>query len=417
MSEGTKNKKSNLKISVDIIIFVIVIMVSYTSVNLFNSFIIEKVNTEPAKYFTYSEFINVNGIVLRDESVLVADNEYENIIYKVTSGDRVAKSSVIASCYTVNLSAEDAITLKKYESRISQLHESTKSSVSLDLPSIENNIISNTKTLLKACENRNYSDALKSGESLHISFNQKDIKVNNTDYYSQISQSYENAKSDLLAKYNADETNITAGKTGYFVSGFDGFEYLSASDYTELTVKDLSSLLEMKPKTLPLNYIGKIETSPSWFYFCSIDSVKASELYVGEKIHIRFDIDGIGTKEIPFSVVYISSNQNGQTAVKFRSDTIAPEYFNLRKESGEIILKSYSGYKIPIEALRVVDGKKGVYILSATIVSFKPINVLYATESFAIVEPSTSTGKRMISENDSVIIGGKELYDGKIIQQ
>lgn len=417
MTDDTNKKKSNLRISVDIIIFVIIIMVVYTSVNLFKSFIIEKVETEAAKHFTYSEFISVNGIVLRDESVIVSDNDYENIIYKSSSGDRVSKSGVIASCYTVDLSPEDSVKLKKYESRISQLHDSIKSGISIDLPSIESNIISNTKKLLSAFENRDFSEALKAGELLHVNFNQKDIKVNKTNYYSQVLTFYENAKSELLKSYNAGESNITAGKAGYFVTGFDGYEYLTAADYPELTVKDFNILYEMKPKNIPINYIGKIETSPSWFYFCVMDSVKASELYIGKKIPIRFDIDGLGSREINFFVAYISSNQNGQTAVKFRSDSIAPEYFNLRKEAADIILTSYTGYKIPTDALRVVDGKTGVYVLSATIVSFKPVNVLYAANTFAIVEPATSTGKKMISENDAVIIGGKELYDGKIIQQ
>jgi len=56
-------------------------------------------------------------------------------------------------------------------------------------------------------------------------------------------------------------------------------------------------------------------------------------------------------------------------------------------------------------------------VLSAKRVIFKPVNILYSTDGFSVVESAVTVGAKVLAAKDAVIIGGKELYDGKIVQQ
>ncbi len=417
MKNIEKSPLDSRKLSKIIVAVVIIVMAFYLTINLFTGLWVEKIETEYLESYTYSNYAEVYGIALREESLVVADRDYKNILYKVSDGDRVAKSSVIASCNEVLISNEDNAKLKILESRIGQITESTKSSISLDLPSIESNILVSINELLYAMESNDISTALDYADSLHVYFNQKSIKLNGNAYYLDALAGYEDDKEALLSSYNTEEHQILSPYAGYFDTDYDGYEYLDPNDYKEFTVNSYNALIQSEAKELPNRYIGKVELSPSWYYYCIADTASLPSLSVGQKLTLEFEFDHIGTASITFYVSYISRSVDGKTALRLRSDTISNEIFSLRKTGAHIITSNYSGYRVPSDALRVVDGKDGIYVLSAKRVVFKPVNILYATEDFAIVESAVTTGSKILAEKDAVIIGGKELYDGKIVQQ
>ena len=78
--------------------------------------------------------------------------------------------------------------------------------------------------------------------------------------------------------------------------------------------------------------------------------------------------------------------------------------------------RSYKGFKIDSDALRIVDDEYGVYVLSAQRVIFKPVEILYSNDDFLIVD-AAGTGSRALTSKDEVIIGGKDLYNGKIVNR
>ena len=54
-------------------------------------------------------------------------------------------------------------------------------------------------------------------------------------------------------------------------------------------------------------------------------------------------------------------------------------------------------------------------MLSGSVLSFVPVNVLYSTDSYCICEAQT-TGVRL-KLYDEIVIKGKNLYDGKVINR
>lgn len=79
-----------------------------------------------------------------------------------------------------------------------------------------------------------------------------------------------------------------------------------------------------------------------------------------------------------------------------------------------VVKKEYSGLKIPKSALRVVNSKRGVYVLTGMQVKFVEVNVIYSDDDYMICEKQTEDEK-VLRLYDEVIVKGKNLYDGKIV--
>ena len=117
MDRSKEVKIDSRSLSKFILTIVIIVLAFYMVINLFKSFWIDKIETEYLELFSYSDHADVYGIAVRDEALVIADKEYKNVLYRLSDGDRVAKSSTIASCIDVQISPEDNARLKLIENK------------------------------------------------------------------------------------------------------------------------------------------------------------------------------------------------------------------------------------------------------------------------------------------------------------
>ena len=119
--------------------------------------------------------------------------------------------------------------------------------------------------------------------------------------------------------------------------------------------------------------------------------------------------------------------------VVFQGNTYLQELTLLRRQSAEIILDAIEGIRVPREALRVTTqtatekdedtGEEitkevsvtGVYCVSGAKAVFKPVDVLYTGEEYAVVRSSGSSEKTRLRSGDTVIAVARNLYDGKVV--
>jgi hypothetical protein len=88
----------------------------------------------------------------------------------------------------------------------------------------------------------------------------------------------------------------------------------------------------------------------------------------------------------------------------------------LRQQSATLLLKEYSGLRLPDKALRVSeDGKVGVYCVIGARARYKGVEVLYHGDGYVLVAPTDSGDTTLLRQGDQVIITTAELYDGKVI--
>ncbi len=93
----------------------------------------------------------------------------------------------------------------------------------------------------------------------------------------------------------------------------------------------------------------------------------------------------------------ISTPENGEVTVVFSSNEYMEELVNLRKQSASVVMGTYEGLKVPKDAARVdQEGNLGVYVITGMYSEFKPIDVLYETEDYYIVDTDPTTTKSLL---------------------
>ena len=82
------------------------------------------------------------------------------------------------------------------------------------------------------------------------------------------------------------------------------------------------------------------------------------------------------------------------------------------------MLHTYQGLRVPADALRVsADGTTGVYCVDGENASFRPIELVYQGEGYALVKPAEGVrDTQTLRSGDQVIATSGELYDGKVIR-
>ena len=99
----------------------------------------------------------------------------------------------------------------------------------------------------------------------------------------------------------------------------------------------------------------------------------------------------------------------------FKCDMFLADFIDSRVAQCKLLMEDYTGIRIPTDSIRVADdGRVGVFILDGIVVKFKEIKQIISEEDYTLVEDTTDLNG-YISLYDTVIVEGKDLYDGKII--
>ena len=130
-------------------------------------------------------------------------------------------------------------------------------------------------------------------------------------------------------------------------------------------------------------------------------------------VMVRFPV--IGSEALRVNVHSVRTEENGQAVAVFSSGQMSPAFLSARQTEVEIIYDSYSGIRVPKEALRQIDGQWGVYCMVGGISRFKPVEWVYQTDSYYLVEPAESSAKGLVM-HDQIIVAGKELEKDKVVK-
>lgn len=398
------------------IIFMVVIF-SYFVLNFFSGVNDTDFYTETVIYSAYSDYVDISGIALKYETVINSDSDKTNdIIYSFGDGDRVPVGSTVATYNTSGVGDDSFSDILDLNSKIKQISASVDKAIMYDVDGIDGQIKNEISNILRERKNKSVSSLSDEIDELQILFNKKDIAVNGDGYYTDALRSYSEERSGLLSSRNTDEKKVISETSGYFCVTCDGYENISPDDYIDITVDLYNQLISTAPEEVSPYSVGKIQNYASWYFLSLLDTSEATNLSVGGKVDILIDFPLYDKRTVSFVVQDISNSVNDKSAVIFRCDTATADTVSLRKADAKLMKKSYDGFKISSDALRIVDGQYGVYVLLAQRVVFKPIEILYSGSDFHIVTAAKGAS-RVLTSKDEVIVGGKDLYNGKIVNK
>ena len=173
--------------------------------------------------------------------------------------------------------------------------------------------------------------------------------------------------------------------------------------------------------------VGKLIYGNTWYYAANITDQQAEQLSGRSTVTLRF-AKGL-TMDLKMTVVSISRSENGHRTLLLSSDKYIAQTTLLRQQTAELIFNSWSGLRIPKQALRmekstytdketgqeVQNNRLGVYALLGGRAEFKTVEVVTEGDDYYVVR-STTDESDALRAGDEVIVRATELYDGQLLE-
>lgn len=233
----------------------------------------------------------------------------------------------------------------------------------------------------------------------------------------------------VLTRQSAQATTrVSAPTPGVFSSLVDGYETrLTPDTVDQLTPTTLQELIN-SPAGEDSGAMGKLITSDTWYFAANLPEAAARRLEEGGTASLRFS--GELNRDVEMTVDRIGATEGGVTLVVFSSNRYLTLTTLLRHQTAELIFESWSGLRIPKQALRLVGPaqetsdsseaastvtKTGVYALVNGRTEFREVDILYEGSDYYVTRP-VGTGRKVLRAGDAVITHGTGLQDGLLLE-
>ena len=379
------------------------------------SAITNTVETTKAVTVTENDSFQVDGCFIRDEA-LVPSVSGEAVEYLVKDGSRVKKGETLAVEYdsTKALERNSQIAELTDEKDILQAVQDNLENLS-DQEKLDQLIKIQILNLQDHVRTSNVSGVGTEAKELKELVLKRSLTQDDKNLVDKKIQSLEKKIAALQEKTGEASNTITSPYSGYFSEVVDGYEeILKAKDIDDLTPSSLRKLLEKTPKSTS-GSMGKIMGNFSWYFaaFVSQDDMEKFKIQEGSAFSLRFSQV---SEDVDVKVVRITSeNSSKESLVIMQGNTVNSELLSMRQQNVEVIRNTYTGIKIPKDAVRMVDDKLGVYILSGSLSNFKTIETVYEGSNFYLIRQGNSSDTGVVV-GDNIVVKSKDLEDKKVIK-
>lgn len=394
-----------LKILLCVIVIVFAAHQIYTSAY-------KPITTVSAEYGTVTEGLPISVTVFREEQIIESDTTGV-LHFAVADGERVAKGGTVVNIYS---NAEASVTVNQIDqlqSRIKDIEEiQSYNDVEAANLTLANTKINNTlNEMVRSCAAGDFSKYDEISNDLLTNISRKQmITGEQTDFNARLTE-LKTELDTLNATLPQPIGSIKAAEAGYFVSGVDGYENSLPFDEVEkLTPETLKTVEEGK---ISAKAIGKIVSGYNWYLVSEVDFEVSTRYKEGDTLRLETTVKSSPTLDV--TLEKINSSQDGKTATLiFSCQQMNSELASMRKGNMTIVKNTYSGLKLPTKSLRFQDDKTGVFVRSGITLKFVSVNVIYRTDEYIICEQQVSNSS-VLRLYDDVVVKGKRLYDGKIV--
>lgn len=392
--------------------FFVVLLIAVFFVHQAAAAVYKPISTESATYYTAADGLNITGLIIRNETLVKSQNG--GVMHFIASdGNRVAKDGVIANIYD-NESASITLTnIDSVNTKITDIEEmlSYNDLEAADLDMINSRVQKSLDSMIVSVSGGNFNGYSECKENLLSSLNRRQIAMGETADFSSQLAALKSELASLSASLPAAKGTIRAEKSGYFVSKTDGYEQTLTTDILDtLTPEKLDSV---KAEQTPADVIGKIVSDYEWYIAAKVSINESLKYKEGDSLIIYTSVKSY--PQMPVTVKKINISESSSSAVLiFECSDMNSELASMRSGPMTVVKKEYSGLKVPKNALRVVDSKRGVYVLTGMQIKFVEVNVLFSNDSYIICEKQTED-ENVLRLYDEVVTRGKNLYDGKIV--
>ena len=350
------------------------------------------------------------GYIVRDEAVMTMDNSITSLI--PAEGQKVSAGQAVAMGYVSPDAQSRQRKIAQLEEQLKELeYASGASAAAYNKAAADAEIrdrILEMAVMLQRGSLLAVSDAAPSlkGLVLRSAAGETDLTA-----IAQQEQAVQKELDGLRAQASGQTRVVSAPTSGYFSGVVDGFE----SVLTPRSLESLSpsALDQISAGAQPAGAFGKLVLGDTWYYVTSVPEADLKDVSVGDDATVSFAHD-LRTS-IKMRVRHVSQPEEGRCVVVLSCGDFIRDVTMMRGQSADVVFRSYSGLRVPKEAVHVrEDGKVGVYILESAAYKWKTVEILYDNgESYIVRLDKSST--QNLWPGDDIIVDDKDAYDGKVV--
>ncbi len=388
-------QRSNFVIRVITGVFFVAIAL-YFAVYVYNA-VMNPFQTTLAVTYTAAETIPVSGIVVRQETVIQAASTLVDVA--VDEGAKLRVGGTVALVYGSEADLSAAAQLRAAQLQAEALQDALSQAETAGVGVGDR--VSQLVLALEQGDLQTANAACTQIRTLLFSGTASEMEAELAALQTQM-QSLQAAAASSISVV---ETPVG----GVYSANVDGYESLTLEQVTAMTPAQLDAAMA-QPGSVGEYVVGKVVSGTQWYLAAGMDVEDADLLRVGDSLDLRFPGDYDGT--VTMEVVSIGPAEDGRQTVIFSSNHALADTLGMRLTEGEILLEEYSGIRVPKEAVRLTeDGVPCVYTVTAMKAEEKEITILYEGADYYIIQENEA-----LREGDEIIVQGKDLYDGKILE-
>lgn len=400
----------------------------YFGVHVFDTFNDPFTTTLTYAYTNYDS-VQADGLLVREERVFPAQAGIVDVTRG--EGEKVGVGQTVAMVYRDSQAQEIQTEMDQLALEIQLLEYAAVDSGSVESAArLDEDILQSVVALRSSAALGDYNDledqvlelksgVLKRGYTYGDGVTSADLSQRMKDLKSQYSALRQQSVSAI--------TRVKAGEAGVFSTLVDGCEErLTPETVFQLTPSALNGLLE-EGSAAGSGAPGKLITSDRWYFAAALPVETADRLREGDVATVRFT--GDFTQDVDMQVEQVGREEDGAAVVVFSTDRYLGQTTLLRRQTAQLIFDSWSGLRVPKEAVRMVKytytdeetkqeveaSRLGVYALVGGRAEFKGVDVVTEGSDYFVVAP-TSTGSDALRAGDEVIVRAVGLYDGQLLE-
>ena len=407
-----ENRKRHKKINIMPVI-ALLFFGCYLSVQLYlmNA---NSIDTVKATEGYINDSIIAQGIICRQETVLYKNGD-GFVDYLTENGERVSGGHHLADVYPYIRDLENIRLLRNRQAMLSDIRhaESYFVNSAVDMTSTRKELTGQLSGLAMMSVSDNYEDINDEIAALTLNLNKIGVATGRTTSFTAASRQLESEISATKAAVNQPLNNLYAPYTGYFMQSADGYENTATTEkFLACTYEEGSGIISQSHYSAPENSYGKIITDYKWSICVYLDKDQCDNLKTGKTVQLSINV---GKNDFSKATVEYIVDKGEKNLVILKCTTMTAAAASERVVDCEILFRQYKGIKIPKSAVRFdTEQNMGVFVNFSNIVNFKKITPVYEDDNYMIV-PVERDRNNQIKLYDSIIVKGRNLYDGKYL--
>ena len=400
---------------------------------IYFGFYVAKVFSEPyttalAYTYTSNDSAEAVGILVRQETVLPAQTGIVDVTR--SEGEKVGVGQSVAQVYRDSQAQTNQADLEALADQIQLLEYSSDGGGVDSAAKLDENILQAVTALHAASGVGDYNQLEDQARTLKSTVLKRGYVYGNGLGAEELSQKLNDLKSQYAAlkqQTSSSTSSVRAPQSGVFSTLVDGYETaVTPQTVFQLTPSSLSALLAGQGKEAG-GGMGKLITSTRWYFAAALPVSVAERLKEGSTATLRFS--GDFDQDIDMRVDQVGQAEGDKSVVVFSTDRYLSQTTLLRQQTAELIFNSWSGLRIPKQALRmekstytdketgqeVQNNRLGVYALLGGRAEFKTVEVVTEGDDSYVVR-STTDESDALRAGDEVIVRATELYDGQLLE-